>query len=1210
MTTRIITFHCLTLFTIFPTKLVGGDTEVVPCNQPSSIVSDGGWRREWMSEPLRLAVTSDVLQPDKYRTEGLLHVWSLQTGLVMRSIRFPSLVQVIAGGPDSPVVVVAGSPYGKFDQNPPFVWTVNLLTGEAIAKFQPWPKTSEGKGIKPHYPTITTGWIIPKDRKVLLAFGETGALYDLTDPQRAPQMVRLGPRQDQLEKPHDASLPSWFVKPGETGNRLMLNDIAGQGGIWRRDTLEQVMPLGLGADTVSSWHISPDGKRVMTFYEKERRSGLVWDLATLQVNDTKEGAAIISSDGNVLRSFKSAKNGSWQVVSTLRQTREERVDYETAVQKSPVTDLPPEAHFSADGSICVVRTPQGSSLLQWTKSWPIGPEVSALSGLPSDSVITGFDVAASAVIINPAKDWERGDGRCHLQAWEWKSTARRARNLLSVSDSGHPIAFHFSSCPEIAGQCIDWHFRGSSMGAYRFGLLVRADARGNWRNISEYDWSNDGGRNMTARDRLSYMIEGSAIVRTPDGKEVLVAWYQSHIRTIDIATGNILDEVERGDLASPWSKTGLAAPLAGIVLAPLRGGGAEVYKVGVGGTLNSLAQLWTPVDGSWMIMLGDGRYAMSAAGPPPLSFRRSGKVYPVEDLDAELNQPDAVAEALGASIKTVNELRRKRERRQERMATPAALSKNKEKPAIRLLSPPPMICDGARLSLQVEITGGSARPVNVDVFVNDVPAYGKSGFPVEIQGVDKTLTTLHVPLTPGSNKVQLAARGAEGAVSSRELFYVHRSAASVTPRRYILAIGISDYENNELDLTCAAQDAADIAEALEAAAGGKRECRTLILTDKNANQIRILAAKGFFQDSRPEDEVIVFAAGHGDTDANGDFYFCPADFQPGNGAHSLPFKDLEGLFDGVVALNRLLLIDACHSGRLTDEDFAQIERRNRRLDARGVNVRHLPAVSGAKKIPGNNGGMFRDLSRTSGATVLAASAGVENALEAGNQQNGFFTHALLIALRTGNADNNKDGVIRASELINYAAAAVSDLSAGWQHPDSRFTNLAVDFPVVPAKESPPPTGPEHTLKQYIEWLSQPGTAGVHPRLMNLFAREVDYFGKKKTKTDIRADEVTSNRPLQSRTDFIKRIKAQPPAPDGSVSLTYDYEYSFFKLVPVSDLNTQNAKNGDWQPVNRMQGQDGRVTHLMLRKMGSFPVEARLQIIEGEWRICGIRIIKK
>jgi MYXO-CTERM domain-containing protein len=107
--------------------------------------------------------------------------------------------------------------------------------------------------------------------------------------------------------------------------------------------------------------------------------------------------------------------------------------------------------------------------------------------------------------------------------------------------------------------------------------------------------------------------------------------------------------------------------------------------------------------------------------------------------------------------------------------------------------------------------------------------------------------------------------------------------------------------------------------------------------------------------------------------------------------------------------------------------------------------------------------LFRDVFRRSGAIVLSSSRGGELSYEDDAIGNGMFTHALLRALTTAEADADGDGSVMIRELRDYVAAKVAALTGDQQHPtidrDNRHVQLG--FPITKATTSiwTPPAAP-------------------------------------------------------------------------------------------------------------------------------------------------------
>ena len=91
--------------------------------------------------------------------------------------------------------------------------------------------------------------------------------------------------------------------------------------------------------------------------------------------------------------------------------------------------------------------------------------------------------------------------------------------------------------------------------------------------------------------------------------------------------------------------------------------------------------------------------------------------------------------------------------------------------------------------------------------------------------------------------------------------------------------------------------------------------------------------------------------------------------------------------------------------------------------------------------------LFTDLRKGTGATVISSAGGMEFAMESDQWKNGLFTYCMLMGIKSGKADKNKDGEIWLSELKEYISEKVIELSNGKQQPTSRIENQSVDFRV-------------------------------------------------------------------------------------------------------------------------------------------------------------------
>ena len=142
------------------------------------------------------------------------------------------------------------------------------------------------------------------------------------------------------------------------------------------------------------------------------------------------------------------------------------------------------------------------------------------------------------------------------------------------------------------------------------------------------------------------------------------------------------------------------------------------------------------------------------------------------------------------------------------------------------------------------------------------------------------------------------------------------------PRRFVLAIGISDYlDRRILDLNICHKDAMDIVKTLREY--GRLDGQ-ILLTNSKATRDRIERAFGeLATTSQPGDEIIIYWSGHGETaaDTDGDEkdgleeYLTAYDTKYGDAYNTAISDDMIGRwvqnFDGRKVL---MILDACHSG--------------------------------------------------------------------------------------------------------------------------------------------------------------------------------------------------------------------------------------------------------------------------------------------------------
>jgi uncharacterized caspase-like protein len=153
---------------------------------------------------------------------------------------------------------------------------------------------------------------------------------------------------------------------------------------------------------------------------------------------------------------------------------------------------------------------------------------------------------------------------------------------------------------------------------------------------------------------------------------------------------------------------------------------------------------------------------------------------------------------------------------------------------------------------------------------------------------------------------------------------------------------------------------------------------------------------------RPGDLFVLYLAGHGVSDDNGEYLFLPQDLVYRNSAAlaeaGLGGSELRRLLAAIPSNKTVVVLDTCSSGAFS-------------LSGRSL---------------GEKGAIDR-LARISGRVVLAAAGDQRMALESPDNQRGIFTGSLVRAL-AGAADRNGDGQVGVREAADYVEQEVQRLT--------------------------------------------------------------------------------------------------------------------------------------------------------------------------------------
>ena len=243
------------------------------------------------------------------------------------------------------------------------------------------------------------------------------------------------------------------------------------------------------------------------------------------------------------------------------------------------------------------------------------------------------------------------------------------------------------------------------------------------------------------------------------------------------------------------------------------------------------------------------------------------------------------------------------------------------------------------------------------------------------------------------------------------------------PSLYVLAIGVSNYDDANLHLQFPAKDASDFTQAMVRQAGLLYESVDVrLLTDRRATAENIRDGFQWLQtETTSRDIAMLFIAGHGINNNTGDFYFMPVNADVNRIlATCIGHSEIKNTVSAVAG-KLLVFMDACHSGNL----LGNVQQRSMDISRA---IEELTSVE-------------------SGVVVFTSSTGRQFSLESPEWNNGAFTRALVEGLH-GAADLSGRNIISVNSLNYYITNRVKDLTQGRQAPTTIIPGGVSDFPIA------------------------------------------------------------------------------------------------------------------------------------------------------------------
>lgn len=515
-----------------------------------------------------------------------------------------------------------------------------------------------------------------------------------------------------------------------------------------------------------------------------------------------------------------------------------------------------------------------------------------------------------------------------------------------------------------------------------------------------------------------------SVAYAPDGRTFLSGSEDGTVTSWDVETGRVL-----------WSGTSHEGPVITIAISPdgtrVASGGDGMIVLRVLATGHEILRMAAFTDGEWVAITPKGYYAASQRGGQYLNVRVGTQVYSIDNFFEQFYRPDIVAEVL-RSNESVSPVVVQNEANATVVDMTQAVTLP---PVVRFLSPKPGdVFEKDEIDLQVQAIdqGGGVDEIRlyhngkiVGTDTRDLHVTAKASAATDM------IKAYRLRLVDGANIFRAVALSKGRIESNPDELTIQLKAAGKPATLHLLLVGINEYKNPALNLNYALPDAQGVQQYFTGAASTLfHAIKRHELYDKAATKPEIVRQLQELRATAPEDVVVIFLAGHGDSVEN-TWYFIPHEIVTPEKVlhvqqHGLSSTELKEHVAKIGAQKVLVLIDACKSGSAMLA-FA----------SRGVEDRKAMA----------------QLARTTGTHVVAASTKEQFAAEVKDLGHGVFTYTLLEGL-SGKADGSpKDGIVTVRELLSYVESRLPEISEQYkqqaQYPvvDSR----GQDFPLATVK---------------------------------------------------------------------------------------------------------------------------------------------------------------
>ena len=445
----------------------------------------------------------------------------------------------------------------------------------------------------------------------------------------------------------------------------------------------------------------------------------------------------------------------------------------------------------------------------------------------------------------------------------------------------------------------------------------------------------------------------------------------------------------------------------------------------------------------WVIFTQDGYWDSSQKGGELVSMSKGLECWNIDQFAVRNNRPDIILQRLGSN--DADQIARYYNQYKKRLRklglTEEIIQEDYNVPVSQIRTAE---VTGKFVDMKFELSDAKHQLLSYNVYVNDVPVYGSIGKNINGNSIE---LTEKVELTNGQNKIEISCVNEKGAESYRDLVYATYENP-LKPDLYYIGFGVSDYKDTGLNLKYAHKDAVDLAVEYKKRKDNFNKIYTYTFTNGQVTVENIKKAKDLLKNSKPDDVLILFIAGHGihDIDADATYYYLTHETDVNNLKDTAAdFDFIEDILQGVPPRNKLFLMDTCESGEIDNDMKEQVTYfESDGIKARSIKNRGIRLNTNQTSIPKStflherNRYIYNDLARRSGAIVFSSSKGGEYSYEDDKKENGFFTYKIKELL-------NIEKLIPIDKLEEEVKKGVSELSKGMQNPTIDRDNIFIKF---------------------------------------------------------------------------------------------------------------------------------------------------------------------